>query len=384
MTYMIKCMSCMVFSLLFISCGGDQEFYQEYQETIDVSCIISSTGGGYIVGCQAYDEQQGLFQGLIMLLDSNGNEKWTKEPNGISQIFALVLSDTSSPTALCSYEEPGKESQMCLQGYSSQGNLLLETIFTEMPSSAGRGLISTSDGGYLAVGSAGRQESQQGLIVKYKPNGLISWSRTYEGGQLSFFSNVIEITGGYVAIGSSIEGDNTNAWVLHIDSVGIALDSRILNLDFESTGHSIIHSELGYAALCGTSARDHVDPVVVFLDSNLCISRTFNYGASSLVEFPSHIASFPNGNILVGVTRFNGDQNGSGVNLFEINTRGDVIRQREIAPQMGYLIPMGILIQPNSCITVCGNYSLPNQGYTSGNGFVLKTNNNWEVLLSNN
>ena len=126
----------------------------------------------------------------------------------------------------------------CLQGastfashYVSYGGKYLDDFYD---------IKETSDGGYIAVGRSntevitkygtGNNGKYDASIVKFKSDGNVEWSRNFGGSNNDVFNAVIEVTGGYIAVGevSSNDGDITNY-------KGGACDAIIVKYDYNGT-----------------------------------------------------------------------------------------------------------------------------------------------------
>jgi prepilin-type N-terminal cleavage/methylation domain-containing protein len=78
-------------------------------------------------------------------------------------------------------------------------------------------VIETSDGGYLAVGRSnsnvitkygiGNNGKYDAIIVKFDVNGNVLWSKNFGGSNNDIFRSVVEIPGGYIAVGSTSSND---------------------------------------------------------------------------------------------------------------------------------------------------------------------------------
>ncbi len=103
----------------------------------------------------------------------------------------------------------------------------------------GRGVISTSDGGYIAIGESwsddgdvnghiGSADTCDVWVVKLDANGNIQWERSYGGTHYDFGTQIDEVNGGYVFIGDTRSSDvdvSVNKgfydfWVVRIDYSG--------------------------------------------------------------------------------------------------------------------------------------------------------------------
>ncbi|MCL2317868.1 MAG: hypothetical protein FWC44_02265 [Methanomassiliicoccaceae archaeon] len=109
------------------------------------------------------------------------------------------------------------------------------------------GMAATSDGGFVAVGGSSTDSFNNGswgdvigygnddaIIVKYNSAGIVEWQRHFGGVGNDEFNAVVEVSDGYVAVGSSgIDSFFNNDWS-DVSSYGND-DAIIVKYDFEGT-----------------------------------------------------------------------------------------------------------------------------------------------------
>jgi len=125
----------------------------------------------------------------------------------------------------------------------ADGNMLWEKNYggpeeTEQVSSV---FLLTSDGGYIIVGSTWTiNGNQDALLVKTDSTGNVIWDKAIEGpaseGPASELALAIQQTndGGYIIIGITNNGKESNLWLVKVDSNGNKLWDR--TFDFGGTG----------------------------------------------------------------------------------------------------------------------------------------------------
>ncbi len=103
----------------------------------------------------------------------------------------------------------------CLQGastfashYVSYGGKYLDEF---------RDVKETSDGGFIAVGRSnsevitkygtGNNGGFDAIMVKFKSDGTVEWSRNFGGSKEDYFNSVVEVADGYVAVGTTYSND---------------------------------------------------------------------------------------------------------------------------------------------------------------------------------
>ena len=367
--------------VLLCSCDSDKTFYAQYDDLDYAQCISVEQDGLLYLGCQKETDQEYIYEGELLEVDADGQILSVNKLGTVSSVEALII-ESGEILALCDADMNVFESTLSLVKVDSEGTCLWNTECDDIQGSNGHSLIAATDGGYLVSGWAGTFPNQQGLIVKFTRNGAIEWSRLYGGEDIAHFPDIIPIDDGYLAIGHSMSQDHEgDVCFLLMDDEGNELHRTYGGLVYETSGSVLLQTQESIVALCGASARDHIDPILLVLDDSLAVDRVVNLGATSLVEFAIDMKISPNGNLAVLVSRFNSEQNGSGIYLLEVTIQGDVLRQREIMPEEGYLIPSGFAVMEDASLYISGYYAPPGSAGDNNSAFLLRTDAAWNVTL---
>jgi len=344
-------------------------------------CIAVGENGQFFLGCQKQSGQE-AYTAELLEIDTSGGVINRNSISGLSAVEVLLIDHEGNRTALCDADIDVLENVLALVRLDASGDRLWSTSYDELPGSLGRALIETTDRGFLAAGWAGRFPSQQGLLVKFTIDGSIQWSRSYGNEGIACFPDVITHNDSYLVMGNSMSNEQeADVCFLLIDDEGNELRRVQGELAYEASGCALRTTTESIVALCGTSARDHIDPVLLFMNDSLAVEQLVNLGATSLVEFPVDMELCPNGNLAVLVSRFNADQNGAGIYLIELTEQGQVVRQREIRLSAGYLIPADLIVLEDASLCICGYYAPPQSTGENSSAFLLKTDKDWNVLL---
>lgn len=380
----IKRIIIMIILYLFLACVEVGSFYHVHQNMSSSNCMLLCSDGDILLGGYNTVSSGYETQGIILRLNHSGCEKESWILPGISDVTSLLEGPDCSYIALGNVTEGLYESHMVLVALDSQGNTLWRSDYCEMPSSTGLNIIPSADGGYLALGTAGRFESRIGLIVKYHQNGDVLWSQTYRSQTSSFLNDAIQVDDRFLVVGGSMDDSNLIApWLLLVDENGQVLLNSLLDSESEASAASILETEDGFDVLLSLFSGTRIDPVVLMLDRNYQNIGSVNLGAASLLEFPTGLTATDEGNVIAVCSRFDANQTRSGILAIELSSTGSVLRQREIIPVSGHLVPFGFVKMPDGSLLICGQVG-PGVDISSDHAFILRTDSNWNIVLPSN
>lgn len=199
--------------------------------TSDNGYILSGTVG---YGTAAVSTHP--FDGIIIKVDSNGNELWRRVFGGSqNEVFEVAFEtlDKGIITVGRAYSKDGDLSDTNHRGdndaivvkYDMNGNLLWKKVFGGVGNDSFRDLALTSDGGIIAVGYTESNTydltgikkngtARDALIVKFDKNGNVVWKKTVGGTKSEYLLGIRASvnSGEYVAtgFGDSNDGDYLN------------------------------------------------------------------------------------------------------------------------------------------------------------------------------
>lgn len=87
-------------------------------------------------------------------------------------------------------------------------------------------LVRTADGGYLAVGWAERDGSDDGWLVKVDGGGDRQWTKTFGGAGTDRFWGAARTDDGYLLAGRTDEDGTTTGWIVEVGPDGEVTDER--------------------------------------------------------------------------------------------------------------------------------------------------------------
>jgi len=212
--------------------------------------VASTPDGGYIaVGRSKSDDgdltglSNGYDDAVIVKYNSDGEIEWNRNFGGSDEdrfMSVTLASGGGYVVAGYSSSDDGDLAGLNRDGddaiiveYSSNGTLVWNKSFGGSDSDIFHSVISTSDGGYIAVGSSSSYDGDlnglndgnwDAIIVKFGTNGTLEWAKSFGGGNNSeFYSVAPTIDGGYIAVGGSQDWwysyDYPHGW--HVDYNGI-------------------------------------------------------------------------------------------------------------------------------------------------------------------
>ncbi|MDD4808440.1 MAG: prepilin-type N-terminal cleavage/methylation domain-containing protein [Bacilli bacterium] len=249
----------------------------------------------------------------------------------------------------------------CLQGastfashYVSYGGKYLDTF---------NDVKETSDGGFLAVGASNSEVITKygntskgrydGIIVKFKNDGTVEWSRNFGGSNDEHFNSVVEVSDGYVVVGNNSSSDkdlidanykggisdglivkyNKQGQVVYLRSYGSSGDvtseesfTKVIldGTDLIVIGH--IYGTEPTGDLEGLSLSHSGEALIIKFNQNFdMLWRTFFRGNYAEV-FNSIIKTKDNGYLVVGSSNSNSHDTAGIIHFESRNTEGIIVK----------------------------------------------------------
>ena len=235
--------------------------------------IISTIDGGTVSIGNTIGEGRSDNDGIIAKMDARGTLLWKKQPGGFDEdglnsvvelkdgsLLAAGYSSSVSPTADGSITDTNNGHQDgLLIKYNASGHKLWDKLIGGAQNDEFSDLISTADGGFLAVGrsfsTAGGDiadnnnghQTLDGYIVKFDSEGNIQWDNLYGSPEHEAFYCVIQTDdGGYIAAGyaSSTNLTNTGGEITDIGPGGLMPHDGLL-VKFDANGNMVWNNLYG-------------------------------------------------------------------------------------------------------------------------------------------
>jgi hypothetical protein len=183
-----------------------------------------------MLGGRTYGSGSGLFDMLLMKIDSVGNPLWSKTyGEGSSENCFSMVHTIDGGYALAgrttSFGSGGYD--MYLVKTDSVGNLLWQRTYGWAGSDGCRSVKQTMDGGYILGGYA--NDPHDMYLVKTDSEGNLQWQRTFGGSGDDWCYDVQQtVDGGYILAGQYVPaGSHCQAWLLKTDSNGYQIWSQL-------------------------------------------------------------------------------------------------------------------------------------------------------------
>jgi uncharacterized repeat protein (TIGR02543 family) len=321
-------------------------------ELSDGSLIVAGHSNSSASG-SITDTNNGSGDGLLVKFNSNGDQIWDKLVGGsdndkfLSIVatkdggFITVGGSRSSADGEISDSNNGSENadDGYIVKFDAAGNIQWDNLFGSPEADIFFDVIQTSDGGFIAVGSAvdvsddnvdtnsGGEitdspampgpKPHDGLLVKFDGSGHMVWNNLFGStGEDDFYGITATPDGGFVVVGgaSAIDGDITTgevtggyaALVAKFDSSGIAQWNRAFSVGAETTLMDVAKTRDGCFITTGFAALGDSDGgysgVLTKIGSSGNVVGTYNYNGTGADYFNSVVVD-PRGHILaVGKT----------------------------------------------------------------------------------
>jgi len=256
-------------------------------------CIIQTSDGGYAVAGYTYSKDGDLSDNhgehdlWVVKLDLNGNLEWQKCYGGSyydSGAGIIQTSDGGYAVAGSTSSTDGDvsgnngSSDFWILKLDSVGNLEWQKCYGGSREEGASGIIQTSDGGYVVVGSTVSKDGDvtgnhnytfnDFWILKLNSNGNLEWQKCLGGSDGDFASGIVMASdGGYVVAGltKSTDGDvngnhgMSDFWVVKLSSNGDLEWQECLGGSREDSANSIKKTSDGGYVVAGTTSSSDED-----------------------------------------------------------------------------------------------------------------------------
>jgi hypothetical protein len=267
--------------------------------------------GGYIVAGGARFLGGGKQDLYVIRLNSAGDPLWERTYGGAEDDLATSGLEVSGGGYIFAGETRsfGNEAQVYLLRTDASGNALWEKTYGGSQWDWACEVRTTSDGGYILVGST-QSFGSGGIdiyVVRTDSSGNALWETTY-GGIYDDYGRSIDKSadGGYILGGYTYSfGPNIDVYLARIDSLGNTVWETTFGGAGDDRGHSLALTSDGGIAVAGLSSSSgsgSIDAYLVKTDStgNVLWERTF--GGDDFDQINSMEQTDDGGFILAGDT----------------------------------------------------------------------------------
>jgi hypothetical protein len=291
--------------------NGNMEWNKTFgtQNYENANHLIATDDGGYIIVGTITPIGLEYRDVWLIKTDSTGNIQWNKTYGGTGDDKPWRIIKTSDNgyaiAGRTSSNSQGQNDYMLFK-IDSTGNLQWNTTFGGVEEESARGILETSDKGFLITGWSGSYGAGEldYWLVKTDQNGKHEWNQTYGGTKTERAITTIPTNdGNYITVGNSAsfgQGE-TDILLVKIDNLGNQIWNMTYGGTLEETPFDIIRTFDGGYGITG---------------------RSYSFGAGeSDIWF---IKTDSNGNMIFDQT-YGGELVESGRTIFQKNDGGYII-----------------------------------------------------------
>ncbi len=249
--------------LIKTDASGVEQWHQTkgmYDRENVAQFVQQTSDGGYIIA--GYQGNGGDYDAVLEKTDNLGDTLWEKT-FGQPQVFDMGRCVQQTPDGgyiLTGWTQSfgASNGDAWLIKTDADGNEFWNRTFGGEIADAGNYVQTTSDGGYMIIGSTesfGNQGSADAWLIKTDANGNEEWNTTFGGADYEEALNGQQTTdGGYVLVGSKPRLDGTtNIWVVKTDAEGTMQWESIFGGADYDTGYSVRQTTDGGFFITGDS-----------------------------------------------------------------------------------------------------------------------------------
>jgi dipeptidyl aminopeptidase/acylaminoacyl peptidase len=353
---------------------------------------LSTADGGYLlVGSTNYSHRNFRQEDVYLArMDLTGDIVGAKTygGDGFDRGNAVVQADGGGFVVLGDTESSGAgDWDMLLLRVDADGTELWSKTFGGPAQERGSVLQRTADGGYILFGStksygAGGSDL---YLVKTDDLGNEIWSRTY-GGELDEEGNDVCHTpdGGYFILAQVLQSarlytdQNPDVFLLRIDGAGNEIWSQVWEEENVAGGHVLLPTSDGGYIIAGitSSAGSEGDIDFLFLkidaDGNLIWDRPISDG--SAVDYGIDVIETSDGGYLI-TGMFNSGSRGA-IPLIKTDNSGQIVWRRNLIEGQGNKAGMRVLNDPDGGYVIVGNTDEHRRGFET---VLIKTDSEGNV-----
>lgn len=261
--------------------GADEDMPQEVIQTFDGTYVA-------LIGTESFTEEV-----WIIKLDATGNTLWQKT---YSNGFAKTMKETSNGGYILAgnaYSIGGGD--IWVMKLDTDGQIVWQKTYGGDQIETALDIQELDSGGYIVSGytqSFGEGDNDA-WILKLNMDGSLAWQKTY-GGSEADYARAIQSTsdGGFIFVGStkSFGAGLTDAWVVKLESTGNIVWQKAIGLSYTDLFREILQTVdgqyllVGYSTVVNTSAYSNGWVLKLDSDGERVWERAYDGGGYEHLE----------------------------------------------------------------------------------------------------
>lgn len=340
--------------------------------------ICKTEKGGFLIAGYTFSEGSGDADVLVIKIDTNGNEEWTKIIGGKGTEYAYGCTEVKDGFLVTGYTTSfGSGSKdVYLIKLDRSGKVIWSKTYGGKSWDVGMSVCETPDGGYAVCGfthSYGKGEEDI-YLIKTDTGGNEIWSKTY-GGQRYEIGNSIFLTedGGFLLAGTTgtFGKGNCDYYLIKTDSEGNEVwakpygtkGRRGYGYDWCNSGY--LTADKGIILIGQTDFTDLQDAQVFKIDSEGNEEWMKPFGNKPFYDYGNSIFQTKDGGyIAVGTTKANKktrDVYDNNAYLAKLDSKGNIIRSKSFGGKKSDWINSAVLTDDGD-IVVLGHTASSGRG----------------------
>lgn len=223
--------------------------------------LARSDDGGYALAGQTLSFGAGGNDGLLVKVDSEGQEQWLQSYGGEDRdrLFAITAADDGGFVLAGITRSFGKGSRDAyMVKTDSLGAIDWELVIGETQDDVAHAISNTEDGGYIVTGYTQNYEASvyDGMLLKISADGKQEWMSVFGGeAEDRTISGQQSAEGGYIIAGYSYSFGlgNSDAYLVKLDSEGELEWQESYGGNAEDGGYTVIQTVDGNYLMVGHS-----------------------------------------------------------------------------------------------------------------------------------
>ncbi|OGF67387.1 MAG: hypothetical protein A2Y62_00940 [Candidatus Fischerbacteria bacterium RBG_13_37_8] len=263
--------------------------------------VIETSEGGYLVAGATESAGYGMFDIILLKLDTEYNIEWQKTYGSIGEEWAYsIIATEDGGYVLCGYGADDNISQRDTLVIKVNSVGIVEwarNYYTEYDETAYK-IIERESGGYLVTGyisEAGNEDDI--LLISLDPSGNVEWQKRYGGFWYDRAMSIVEENNGsnYMLVGfsGSYGSGGYDVWVMKLDGNGEVggdcIASVSTNLMIRDADIIATDSTMAVEIPLLDSSFTQVAPILTNVNSDVCL----NAGGAGAVPDNDNYAGNP-------------------------------------------------------------------------------------------